>query len=143
MRNNDVDQDLSLISKLIEANQCQKFNGDLRNRDPEETYYEVYYPFLSVAVLKRNLTMLTILLEYDFKPHAISSALNPETTPLIEASRCGRVDMVLKLTSILNKDELNYYDHDIKNSALYYAIQNNLRFATFSISILLLPKNTL
>lgn len=125
VRNSNVNEALSLILKLIEANQFQKFNGVLRDRDPEETYYEVYYPLLSVAVLKRNLAMLKMLLAYDFKPHAISSGLNPETTPLIEASRCGRVDMVLKLTSILNKDELNYYDKDIKNSALYYAIKNN------------------
>lgn len=125
VRNSNVNEARSLILKLIEANQFQKFNGDLRDRDPEETYYEVYYPLLSVAVLKRNLAMLKMLLEYDFKPHAISSGLNPETTPLIEASRCGRGDMVLKLTSILNKDELNYYDNDIKNSALYYAIKNN------------------
>ncbi|AAY61634.1 ankyrin repeat family protein [Rickettsia felis str. Pedreira] len=125
VRNSNVNEALSLILKLIEANQFQKFNGDLRDRDPEETYYEVYYPLLSVAVLKRNFKMFEMLLEYGFKPHAISSGLNPETTPLIEASRCGRGDMVLKLTSILNKDELNYYDKDIKNSALYYAIKNN------------------
>ncbi|MCC8406526.1 MAG: ankyrin repeat domain-containing protein [Rickettsia endosymbiont of Sceptobius lativentris] len=66
-----------------------------------------------------------MLLAYDFKPHAISSGLNPETTPLIEVSRTGQFNMVRTLTSLLKKEELCYYDKDIRNSAVYYAIKNN------------------
>ncbi|HJD55859.1 MAG TPA: ankyrin repeat domain-containing protein [Rickettsia endosymbiont of Pyrocoelia pectoralis] len=125
VRNNDLKEAKSLILKLIDSNQFQKFNGDLRDCDPDETYYAIYYPLLSVAVLKHNFKMFEMLLASGFKPHAVSSGLNPASTPLIEASKCGQFDMVRKIASILKKEELNYYDKDIRNSAVYYAIKNN------------------